>query len=233
MRRRVTSAYELLETRLGLSIRLLGMSMFILLRLVWMSLLVFLTSKAIAIMIGAGEEWVPWIVAVTGLFAITYTSLGGLRAVVITDLMQTILLYGGALLVIGTVTWKMGGFGWFPTTWQADVWDHQPIFSLDPSTRITVVGSVLSVFLWMVCTSMGDQVSVQRFMATENARAARRAIAMQLSIGLVVGVTLGFVGVSLLGFYQAHPDLLPEAGGLMLKRTRSSRISSPFNCRRW
>lgn len=214
MRRRVTSAYELLETRLGLSIRLLGMSMFILLRLVWMSLLVFLTSKAIAIMIGAGEEWVPWIVAVTGLFAITYTSLGGLRAVVITDLMQTILLYGGALLVIGTVTWKMGGFGWFPTTWQADVWDHQPIFSLDPSTRITVVGSVLSVFLWMVCTSMGDQVSVQRFMATENARAARRAIAMQLSIGLVVGVTLGFVGVSLLGFYQAHPDLLPEAGGL-------------------
>ena len=214
MRRRVTSAYELLETRLGLSVRLLGMSMFILLRLVWMSLLVFLTSKAIAIMIGAGEEWVPWIVAVTGLFAITYTSLGWLKAVVITDLMQTILLYGGALLVIGTVTWKMGGFGWFPTTWQAEVWDHQPIFSLDPSTRVTVVGSVLSVFLWMVCTSMGDQVSVQRFMATENARAARRAIAMQLSIGLVVGVTLGFVGVSLLGFYQAHPDLLPEAGGL-------------------
>ena len=30
-------------------------------------------------------------------FAITYTSLGGLRAVVIKDLMQTILLYGGAL----------------------------------------------------------------------------------------------------------------------------------------
>ena len=61
---------------------------------------------------------------------------------------------------------------------------------------------------------MGDQVSVQRFMATENARAARQAIAMQLSTGLVVGVTLGFVGVSLLGFYQAHPELLPEAGGL-------------------
>ena len=65
-------------------------------------------------MIGVVEEWVPWIVLVTGFFAITYTSLGGLRAVVIKDLMQTILLYGGALLVIGTVTWKMGGFEWFP-----------------------------------------------------------------------------------------------------------------------
>ena len=73
---------------------------------------------------------------------------------------------------------------------------------------------------------MGDQVSVQRFMATENARAARQAIAMQLSTGLVVGVTLGFVGVSLLGFDQAHPELLPEAGGLKApKRTRFSLIS--------
>lgn len=214
MRHRVTSAYELLEMRLGLSVRLLGVGMFLLLRLVWMSLLVFLTAKAIAIMIGVGEEWVPWIVAVTGLFAITYTSIGGLRAVVITDLMQTILLYGGALLVIGTVTWKMRGFGWFPTTWREEVWDHQPIFSLDPATRVTVVGSVLSVFLWTVCTSMGDQVSVQRFMATKDAGAARRAISVQLTIGLIVGITLGFVGVAMLGFYDAHPELLPEAGGL-------------------
>lgn len=214
MRQRVTSAYELLEHRLGLSIRLLGVIMFLALRLVWMSLLVYLTAKAIAIMIGVGEDMIPWIVLVTGIFAITYTSLGGLRAVVITDLMQTALLYGGALLVIGTVTWKMGGFGWFPTEWQTDIWDSQPIFSLDPSTRVTVVGSIFSVFLWTVCTSMGDQVSVQRFMATEDAKAARKALAMQLIVSCVVGVTLGVVGVALLGYFQAFPDLLPEDGTL-------------------
>ena len=45
--------------------------------------------------------------------------------------MQTILLYGGAILVIGTVTWKMGGFGWFPTEWQHDIWDKQPVFSFN------------------------------------------------------------------------------------------------------
>ena len=112
MRVKVTSAYELLENKLGLSIRLLGASLFIVLRLFWMTLLVFLTAKAIAIMVGADEKYIPWIVVLTAAFAITYTSLGGLRAVVITDLMQTILLYGGALLVIGTITVKMGGFGW-------------------------------------------------------------------------------------------------------------------------
>ena len=207
--KKVTSAYELLEVKLGVSARLLGAVMFLMLRLVWMSLLIFLTAKAIAVMVGVDEKWVPLIVAITGVFAVTYTSLGGLRAVVITDLLQTILLYGGALLVIGTVTWKMGGFGWFPTQWQEDIWDTQPIFSLDPSTRITLVGTLLQVFLWMVCTAAGDQVSVQRYMATENAATARRAMTVWLIVGTIVGVTLGMVGFSLLGYFQAHPELLP------------------------
>lgn len=209
MQQRVTSAYELLENQLGLSIRLLGATMFLLLRLVWMSILVYMTAKAIAIMIGVDETMVPWIVLVTGIFAITYTSLGGLRAVVITDLMQTVLLYGGALLVLGTVTWRMGGFGWFPTQWQTNVWDTQPIFSLDPSVRVTVFGTMLSVFLWTVATSAGDQVSVQRFMATKDAKTARRALAVQLIASTIVGVTLGLVGIALLGYFQSYPNLLP------------------------
>ena len=61
---------------------------------------------------------------------------------------------------------------------------------------------------------MGDQVSVQRFMATTDAQAARRAIGMQLIVSLVVGVTLGLVGLALLGFFQANTDLLPAGGAL-------------------
>ncbi len=217
MRQRVTSAYELLENQLGLSVRLLGAIMFLLMRLVWMSLLVYLTAKAIATMIGVDDAMVPWIVLATGAFAITYTSLGGLRAVVITDLMQTVLLYGGALLVLGTITWNMGGFGWFPTQWQSDVWDSQQIFSLDPATRVTVFGSMLSVFLWTVATAAGDQVAVQRYMATEDAKAARRAVAIHLTVGTIVGITLGLVGVALLGYYQANPDLLPTEATLRLQ----------------
>ena len=213
--KKVTSAYELLEEKLGVSVRLLGVAMFLMLRLVWMSLLIFMTAKAIAVMVGVDEKWIPLIVGITGVFAVTYTSLGGLRAVVITDLMQTILLYGGALLVIGTVTWKMGGFGWFPTEWQGDIWESQPLFSTDPSTRVTLVGTLFSVFLWMVCTAAGDQVSVQRYMATENTATARRAMTTWLIVGCIVGVTLGLVGFSLLGYFQAHPELLPE--GITLK----------------
>ncbi len=214
MRNRVTSAYELLEARLGLSVRLLGAVMFLLLRLLWMGLLVFLTAKALVVVMGVDDKWVPWVAAVTGMFTVVYTSVGGLRAVVITDLAQTLLMFGGALLVIGTVTVKMGGFGWFPTEWQGEVWDKQPVFSLDLSERVTVAGSMISIFLWMVATSAGDQMTVQRFMATEDVKAARRAVAMQLGMGIVVGLTLGLVGLSLLGYLQAHPEVLPEGKSL-------------------
>lgn len=215
MRTRRQSAYELLEERLGLSVRLLGACLFLLLRLVWMSLMIYLTSKAIAIMAGVGEGWVPVIAVVSGLVAVTYTSIGGMRAVVITDLMQTILLYGGALLVIGTVTVEMGGFGWLPTQWHSN-WDAQPFFSWDPSERVTVVGSIVSVFFWTMATMGGDQVSVQRFMSTVDLKAARRALAVQMAISIIVGLTLACVGLALLGYFEAFPERLDA--GLDLKR---------------
>ncbi|MEW4530070.1 sodium-coupled permease [Maioricimonas sp. JC845] len=214
MRQRVTSAYELLEANLGLSIRLLGAGLFIVLRLVWMSLLVYLTAKAISVMLGIGEEWIPLIVLATGFVAVIYTSLGGLQVVVITDAMQCALLYGGALLVLVTVTYDYGGFGWFPTGWHAN-WDTQPILPADPSTRVTMIGSILSVTFWYIATSGGDQTSVQRFMATTDAKAARRAFATQLIVAVIVLVTLGLVGVALLGYFEANPSQLPP--GMSLK----------------
>ena len=208
MKHRASSAYELLEQRLGLSVRLLGATMFLALRLVWMTLLVYLAGAALANMMHVDASWVPLIVAVTGGVSLVYTTLGGLRAVVITDFMQTVLLFGGALLVIATITWDFGGFGWFPTTWQS-TWDTQPIFSTDPKTRVTVLGTILSMFIWYTATAGGDQTSVQRFMATRDANAARWAFATQLTVGAIVSVTLYLVGFALLGFYRAYPAQLP------------------------
>jgi solute:Na+ symporter, SSS family len=208
MRQRVTSAYELLETRLGLSVRLLGSVMFLLLRLVWMTLLVYMAAKAMVVMMGLDPRWIPLVVLVTGFVSIIYTSLGGLRAVVITDLMQTLLLFGGALLVLATVTYDFGGFGWFPSEWRTN-WDTQPFFPTDLKTRVSVIGTILSVTVWYVATSGGDQTSVQRFMATKDTAAARRALATQLTVGVVVALTLYAVGFALLGYFERHPEYLP------------------------
>lgn len=224
MNRRVTSAYELLEMRLGLSVRMLGAVMFLSLRLVWMSLLIYLTSRAVTEMMMLEDDWIPWVALITGTVSVVYTTMGGMRAVVITDLMQSILLYGGSLLVIGTVTYAMGGFGWVPTRWDEN-WDSQPIFSLDPSVRITIVGAIVNMAIWQICTAGGDQTSVQRFMSTADLRAARWAIGTQLLVAFVVGVTLAMVGFALLGYFTRFPEHLPQG---MTIRDNADRLFPHF-----
>ncbi|MBL7649457.1 MAG: sodium/solute symporter [Candidatus Hydrogenedentes bacterium] len=208
MKTRVTSAYELLETRLGLSIRLIGVAQFLALRLVWMSLLIYLMAKAMSKMMDLDESAIPWIVLVIGFVSVTYTALGGLRAVVITDLVQTMLMFGGAILVVIMISIDMGGFSWFPTTWQPH-WDVQPLYSFDPSTRLTVLGTFFNIWIWYVCTAGGDQLSVQRFMATKDVKAARRAYAIQLCASTAITLILFLVGFAVMGYFNHHPEFLP------------------------
>ena len=208
MRFRLISAYELLEQKKGLSVRLAGAVLFIMLRLTWMSLLIHLSAQAMLLMLGLEQDKLPYVALVIGAVAITYASFGGLRAVVITDFLQFCLLCGGALLVVVTVTVRLGGFGWFPTEWSPS-WDTQPLFSLDPNVRVTAFWSIVSGTLWWVCTAGGDQTAVQRFMSVRDVKEARRSFLLNSFAGILVNVILALVAFSLLGFFEARPELLP------------------------
>lgn len=208
MRQRVTSAYELLEARLGIAVRLLGASMFIFLRLVWMSLLIYLTSTALVVILGIDDKWIPVVAACCGLVAIIYTSMGGLRAVVITDFFQFCLLFGGAVLTVVFISVKMGGFAWWPSEW-VSTWDTQPLYSFDPRVRATALGAILSGLVWQVSTAGGDQTAIQRYMATRDARTARRSYLVNSAAVVVVMGLLALVGFALLGYFSAHPEALP------------------------
>lgn len=209
MKYRVTSAYQLLEYRLGPSFRILGACLFLALRLLWMSVLLKYAGDAMVTMLDLDDpSWSPYIVAVIGLVAIIYTSLGGLQAVVITDLAQTILLYGGAVTVLVVVTLNFGGFSWMPTEWPKD-WKPQPVFPDGLDTRVTWVGSIIMTFIWYVATLGGDQTTVQRFMATKDTKSARTALLTQLGFAVFVGTTLAVVGVALMAHFTAERENLP------------------------
>ncbi|MBM82222.1 MAG: sodium-coupled permease [Planctomycetaceae bacterium] len=205
MQYRTTSAYELLEERLGVGVRITGALMFVGLRLMWMSTLIYFASEAIIVMLGIERVWLPLVTLVTGVIAVSYSSLGGLRAVVITDSIQFTLLFGGALIVIGLVTWDVGGLSWIPTSWNPS-WDDQPLFSLNPYVRATAFGSILQGVLWWVCTAGGDQTAIQRFMATGSVAAARRSFLINSIAGTAVGVVLTLVGFALLTYFQSDPS---------------------------
>ncbi len=208
MRHRVVSAYELLDSNLGPSIRQLGAVLFILLRLVWMSVLIFMASSAITVIIGLPSDQVYWVIAGTGFVAVIYTTLGGLRAVVISDVVQTFILLLGALCTLWIVSWRMGGLSWFPTSWNPQ-WDVQPLFSFDPHVRVTVIGVIVMSFFWHICTAGGDQLAIQRYMATRDAAAANRAFLINSILGVGISLLVATIGFALVGYYTQFPDLLP------------------------
>lgn len=205
MKFRLTSAYELLETRLGLSSRLIGAGMFVSLRLMWMAVLLNFAASAMLVMMGLDQAWLLPATVLIAAVALGYSTLGGLRAVVVTDLFQFILLLGGAMLVVAVVTYRMGGFGWFPTEWDP-AWTKQPVFSLDPWTRLTVVGVLVSQTLWTICTAGGDQTAVQRYMATTDAAAARKSYLVKSVASILVSITLALVGLALMAYYRQFPE---------------------------
>jgi len=214
MKQRITSAYELLEARLGIGIRLLGAVMFILLRIVWMSLLVYFCAVGLTVIIGLPDSWTPLIVIIIGIIAITYTSLGGLFAVVYTDLAQFCLLTGGVIISVILISIDSGGFSWWPTSW-VSTWDTQPLFSFDPHVRVTLVGAVISGVVWKICMAGGDQLPIQRFMATRDIRDARRSYAINSLVTFIVVFSLVVLGIALLGYYTANPQLLPQGMDLI------------------
>ena len=112
----VTSAYEILEARLGVRVRVLGAFFFLSLRLLWMAMIIFTTADKVLIpLTGLNPAYGPLISALIGIVTIAYTSAGGLRAVVFTDVAQTLILFIGAIITLSVITANLGGLSaWWP-----------------------------------------------------------------------------------------------------------------------
>jgi len=211
MRQKITSGYELLENRFGMGIRQTASILFLLVRLTWMGLIIYTCSLAVATM-----TYIPlyYVLAVVGIFATIYTVIGGIRAVIITDVVQFVILFGGGVLVILYVTYRCGGLSWWPdwsaTQLAALQWKQVKIFSLNPFDRVTVINALIVTTMWWVCTATSDQVVIQRYLCTRNAREARRSFLHCLLGDAGIGVVLWVVGIALLGFFLRFPNELAD-----------------------
>jgi SSS family solute:Na+ symporter len=210
MRQPVTSAYELLESRLGTSIRLAGAVVFLLLRLGWMATILYATSDVVLVpLLRLDHAWTPWLCVGLGVVTAIYSSSGGMKAVVTTDAIQSITMLAGAVITVIVITIRMGGVAeWWPKEWPAHWQDMS--WGFDPSQRVSFGVLVLSTTLWYVCTSGSDQMSIQRFLSTRDAAAARMTMGIAQATDVLVSILLAFTGVAILGYYRLHMSELPE-----------------------
>lgn len=207
---RIQSAYELLEMRFGLSVRMLTSTIFLMLRLLWMAFIIHLSAQKVIIPV---MNWSPesalWVSIIIGVITIIYSALGGLRAVVLTDVVQTFILFGGALAALITINLDLGGVAhWLPKTWEPH-W-AEPKFGLDSNVRVTLAASCISYFTWYVCTAGSDQMAIQRYLSTKNIKQARRSVAFTLLTDMIVLAFLIMLGLALLAYFRINTHLLPK-----------------------
>ena len=210
MRLPITSGYDLLETRLGKSVRLTASLTFISVRLVWMSLILYAAASVLVSVIGCDHRWMPALEAAVGTLATLFTLAGGIEAVMTMAVLEFALLVLGAVMTVGLITYRSGGFqAWWPQH-APPHWPAEPIFSLSPFVRVTAFGTFVDYFISTVCAGGSDQVAIQRYLTTRNIEAARRASLFgHITVGVIL-LTLGVVGAALLGYYQRFPEELPH-----------------------
>uniref|UniRef100_H3A688 Solute carrier family 5 member 6 n=1 Tax=Latimeria chalumnae TaxID=7897 RepID=H3A688_LATCH len=103
----LTSAYEYLELRFNKTVRICGTLTFIFQMVIYMGVVLYAPALALNAVTGVDL----WAVLAIGLVCMLCTTLGGLKAVIWTDVFQTAVMFVGQLSVIIVGSVKVGGMG--------------------------------------------------------------------------------------------------------------------------
>jgi SSS family solute:Na+ symporter len=90
-----------------------------------------------------------------------------------------------------------------------DTWSA-PSFGFESDARISLGWIFLSGLCWYVCTAGADQMNIQRYLSTRDAKAARTAFITCMGADALITLFLAAVGLALLGYFQANPHMLPD-----------------------
>lgn len=181
----------------------------------------------------------PYLAAIVVLTIVTclYTAIGGIKAVIWTDVIQACLMFAGALIAIGTLLHHIGG--WHDVTRLVpNLLTHQGYFlhGFEPAAvaewkvnhHLSVMGgwdyirlilaSDYTLFSALIGATIGnmaafgtDQDMVQRMLTAETHQKARRSLITAAFMDLPIASAFVFIGILLFAYYQKDPTYKPTA----------------------
>lgn len=201
------SAYEYLERRFDLQVRTWSAAMFIIRVVFYLALAIYAPALALA-QVTHLPLWFS--IGLIGGLTTIYTTLGGMKAVIWTDVMQFFVLFLGQL-AIGWIAMSRipGGFG---GTWRIASeggklnWAN---FDWSLTARVTFWAALLGGLFNNLVQMGTDQISVQRYLTAKSRAEAARSLWFKLIVTLPVVIIFYLMGAILYAFYQTYPDRLP------------------------
>jgi SSS family transporter len=202
----VTSAYEYLEKRFNLAVRWFGCVSFILLQVGRMSIVLYLPALALATVSNVD---IYTCIVLTGVLCVIYTMLGGIEAVVWTDVAQAVILLAGVIGSLALILFQSEGG--LPAFFGSAHGHAKFLENLDWSWDLTAatvwVVLVGNLFSNLVPYTASQDV-VQRYITTKDARQAARSIWTNAAMVMPSTALFFLMGTALFVFYRNHPERL-------------------------
>ena len=199
----VTTAYEYLELRFNLPVRLISSITFILFQIGRVSVILLLPSIALSVATGIN---IFLSITVLGIISTVYTVMGGIEAVIWTDVIQVIILFLGAVISLVIVIFHMDGdiAGMYTIALE-----NNKLHFVDFAFDLTIV--TFWAIIFSIPAGLGavaDQATIQRYLTTKSEKAAAKSIWVTALIGPFSGLLFFVIGTALYLFYKAHPTKL-------------------------
>lgn len=203
----VTTAYEYLERRFHVVVRTIGSIAFLLFQFGRIGIVLFLPAIALSVVTGINIETCIIVMAVLSIF---YTVLGGIEAVIWTDVKQVVVLTVGAIVCLILITTDVGGVDHLIDLAAAD--GKLKLVDLDfdfqsPTLWVILGGGIGTNLI----NQTSDQTFVQRYLTTKTEKSAARSLLTPAVIVIPVSILFFGLGTALYGFYKINPDELNPA----------------------
>ncbi|KAM6216844.1 sodium/iodide cotransporter [Rhynchocyon petersi] len=185
----LTSTYQYLEMRFSRAVRLCGTIQYLVATMLYTGIVIYAPALILNQVTGL-DIWASLLS--TGIICTVYTTVGGMKAVVWTDVFQVLVMLMGFWVVLARGTMIVGGPHRVLELAQNNSRINLMDFNPDPRSRYTfwtfVVGGTL---VWLSMYGV-NQAQVQRYVACRTEKQAKLALIInQLGLFLIVGSAAG------------------------------------------
>ena len=198
------SAYSNLEERFGPWARAYSVVCFLLIQIARMGSIFF--GIALSLQALTGYDMTS-IMVIMGICIVIYTVMGGMEAVIWTEVVQGILqTLGGAIILYLVIRETNGGFGYLFEVAVRDDKLSLGSFDLDFSTPTFWVIFLYGVFMNLKAFGF-DQNYVQRYHTASSPKEAAKSVWLCVKLYVPISIAFFIIGTALYGYYQQHPEL--------------------------
>lgn len=214
MQMNVKSAYEILEIQLGSNTRKLAVLFFLCLRFLWMTTIIYATVDiAMVPILNIDRSLVPYISIALSILTVIYTTMGGIKAVVRTDVAQSFIMFFGLIM---TIIFVISQLSPDQSLFNPSVYAHWGSFDwgIHPTKRMTVGNIIILILVIQVCTAGSDQMAIQRYLSTKSSKDASSSYNISLWGGGLIKILLAMAGICVMAFFFYNPEIIENGGTL-------------------